>query len=179
MVKKCLIAIAVVALLATTVQAGSTIKFDPQTDPTGWPWTKTIEYDPFDICTFNVVLEVGHFVQLKDCGDLEMKLEQVTCEESKNFPCYEGCVDIKARANFPAVFGADFTGSDVDIIDDFDLDWEGDDDQILGDGSWESLKLCMTAKKVALWASGTTSGTVKVGSITINVKPPTEVTSGP
>jgi hypothetical protein len=185
MVKKCLIAIAVVALLATTVQ-GVSLKKE------GWPWTWTKEYESFDICTFDVILEVGHYVQIEDCDELELKLDQVNCEsigkDSDNFPCYgsidefdvEGpsCVTITARANFAAVFGASFSGSGVDIIGDWDLSWP-DGNQITGGTDWEDLKLCMSAWDVALWDSGETTGTVKVGEITINVKPPTEYGSGP
>ena len=97
MIKKCLIAIAVVAMLATTVQAISvpdgSIKFDPQTDPTGWPWTRTTVYDKYEICKIDVKLEVGYFVQIDDCGDIDaLKLKQVNCDvigqSSSKFPCH-------------------------------------------------------------------------------------------
>lgn len=170
MVKKCLIAIAVVALLATTVQGANPMKFEGT-----WPWTKI--YEPVGICTLPVYLEVGHYVQIKDCGDLEMKLVQVDCGEidkgGDDFPCYAGCVSFDARANFLATFGANFNGSDVNIITDKNLSWPNGD-TIGPDGGWENLKLCMKAWKVALWGSGQTSGTVKVGTITITVKPQTE-----
>ena len=180
MVKKCLIAIAVVALLVTTVQAGS-----PSLKKEGtWPWTKI--YDSVNICTFNVKLEVGHYVQLKNCtGDhkREMKLEQVECSSigksnSGDFPCYEDCVDLEVRANFPATFGASFDrhAGDVTIIggDKYSLWWDADRDTIVGDGSWEDLKLCMKAWDVELWNSEQISGWAKVGTITISVKPQSE-----
>lgn len=176
MVKKCLIAIAVVALLATTVRAGDTypsIKMDEQVGT--WPWTKI--YDAMDICTMPVKLEVGHYVQIYKCNKLEMKLVQVDCEsigKAGKFPCYKDCVNIKVRANFPATLGAYFEGSNVDIIDDYKLYWDNDDDTILGGGGWEELKLCMTAWEVALWNSGQTSGWAKVGEITLTVKPENE-----
>ncbi len=194
MVKKCLIVIAAVALLATTVQAitfpEGYVKYDPQTDPAGWPWKKTIEYDPYDICEIDVKLEIGYFVQIEDCGDIDaLKLKQVVCSDigkgGGDFPCYEGCRTFRARANFPAFFGASFDGSqgelDSDIIGShYSLDWDSDDDnEIAGDGQWEDLKICMTAWKVELWLSGDTDGTKKVGKITITVKPEDEVTYGP
>ena len=175
MVKKCLIAIAVVALLAATVQAADpgNIKHEGT-----WPWTKI--YEPVAICTLPVILEVGHFVQIIDCTDLEIKLVQVVCDtigknNTKDFPCYTDCVNVKAKANFDATFGASFSseGGDVNIIDGKDVYWDGGD-TIVGDGSEQTLKLCMKAWKVKLWASGATSGTVKVGTITITVKPETE-----
>ncbi len=181
MVKKCLIAIAVVALLATTVQAASpTIKNE------AWPWTKI--YDEMSICTFPVTLEVGHFVQVLNCHLLVMKLEQVQCsaigQAADKYPCYgdvdeefdthgPACVLIQARANFPALFGATFTGSGTNIIGGHALTWPSGN-TILGGGGWEDLKLCMSAWSVALWNSGATSGIVTVGTITINVKPQNE-----
>ena len=173
MVKKCLIAIAVVALLATTLQAAAP---NEQIKHEGtWPWTKI--YEPVDLCDVKVTLEVGHFVQIEKCGDLEIKLVQVDCGEigkgGGDFPCYADCVDVKARANFEATFGARFIGSDVNIITEKSVYWEGGD-TIAGDGAWYTLKLCMKAWKVKLWSSGVTSGTVKVGTIMITVKPQTE-----
>ena len=182
MIKKCLIAIAVVALLATTVQAATY----PAIKHEGWPWTKI--YDSLPICTFPVVLEVGHYVQIWKCNEIKMKLEQVDCsaigEAADKFPCYgdvdealdlhgPACVTIQARANFPAVFGATFSASGTDIIGaNYSLTWPSGN-SILGGGSWESLKLCMTAWSVALWNSEQL-GTLNVGTITLNVKPPNE-----
>ncbi len=179
MVKKCLIAIAAVALLATTVQA---ITIDGAIKEEGtWPWTKI--YDTMDICQFPVKLEVGHFVQVINCDDLEMKLEQVDCDaigqSSSKFPCYGNgsddweCVTLEVRANFPATFGAEFSSSGPVGLS-HDLKWDNDDDTITGDGSDEELKLCMSAWNVELWNSGQTSGWITVGEITINVKPQNE-----
>jgi hypothetical protein len=173
MVKKCLIAIAVVALLAATVQAGDPANKKLEGD---WPWTKT--YSAVDICTIPVYLNVGHFVQILNCTDLEIKLVQVECGSSGDFPCYEDCETFNARANFKATFGANFTGSDMNIITDKSLSWP-DGDTIDGDGVEHTLKLCMTAKKVKLWdTGGVTSGSPKVGTITITVKPQPESGGG-
>ena len=187
MVKKCLITIAVVALLATTVQA-----FDNPMKSEGWPFHWTVTYDELDLCKFDVILEVGYYVQIEDCGDIgPMKLEQVNCDtieiggdvqDGGDFPCYEGCVEFKARANFAAVFGANFDDENADkkIIDDYELQWEGDLHEITDSGNYDDgeLKLCMVASNVKLWNSGATSDTVKVGEITINVKPPLADDSG-
>ncbi len=194
MIKKCLIAIAVVAMLATTVQAitipDGTIKYDPQTDPTGWPWTRTTVYDPYAICKIDVKLEVGYFVQIEDCGDIDaLKLKQVACsaigQSNSKFPCYEGCRSFRARANFPAFFGATFSDEDSQLDTDIiggnhSLDWDDtDDNEILGNGQWQWLKICMSAWKVKLYATGSTTGSKRVGKITITVKPEDFVEEGP
>ena len=191
MLKKCLITIAVVALLATTVHAATEGEGTMKNE--GWPFQWTVTYDTLDICKFDVILEVGYYVQIKDCDKLgPLKLEQVNCDTidisddvqgSGDFPCYKGCVDFEARANFAAVFGADFDrgAGDVNIIDKdgFDLQWGlGDNNQITNSGSYEDLKLCMVASNVKLWKSGGATGTVKVGEITITVKPPLANDSG-
>ena len=182
MVKKCLIAIAVVALLATSVQA---VTNPIKKDPGLWPW----HYDTIDICVFPVTLDVGHYVQIEDCHLLVMKLKQTDCSDigklPADFPCYgdpavpgAACVDIGVRANFPAILGASLAISGGGITqvlksDGYDLFWFGDDNDIAGNtGAYEYLKLCLSAWQVELWKSGSATGTITVGMITINVKPP-------
>ena len=176
MVKKCIIALAVVALMVTVVKADSpSIKKDGD-----WPWT----YSKIDICKFNVYMEVGHYVQLKECHDRELVLEQVSCTDSKedgglgkgegDFPCYTGCEDIQVRANFPAIFGASLskTGS---ILKETSLYWKDGDNTIDGSGggdAWETLTICLDAWQARIWQAGTANSKTKVGEITISVKPP-------
>ncbi len=135
--------------------------------------TKDIKYEPVEIGTFPVFMEVGHYVQLKDAGKIQIKLEQAKCPSGRNFPCYEGCVTIKARANFPAIFSASVnkSGGDVDILKETNLYWENGVNTIQGTGGWEELKLYLEAWNVEIWKSGGTSGTVKVGDFTIKTKP--------
>jgi len=139
--------------------------------------TKDIKYDPVEICMFPVLMEVGHFVQLEKCGDYKIKLEQVPCGDigrnaTTDFPCYEGCVTIKVRANFPAILSASLnkSGGDVDMLKEMNLYWENGVNTIQGGtGGWEELRLCLEVWDVDLYMS--TVGTVKVGEITIKVKP--------
>jgi hypothetical protein len=176
MVKKCIIALAVVALMVTVAKAD-----DPAIKKDGdWPWT----YSKIDICKFDVLMEVGHYVQLKECHKRELILEQVSCTDSVedgglgksegDFPCYKGCEDITVRANFPAVFGAslDKVGG---ILDKTSLYWKDGVNTINGSGSgdaWETLTVCLDAWKAKIWQAGTANSKTKVGEIRINVKPP-------
>jgi len=132
------------------------------------------EYEPVEIGTFPVFMEVGHYIQLKDAGKIQIKLEQVECTSGRDFPCYKGCATIKVRANYPAILSASLnkSGGDVDILKEMNLYWEDGVNTIKGDtGGWEELKLYIEAKNVEIWKSGGNVGTVKVGEFTIKVKP--------
>jgi hypothetical protein len=136
--------------------------------------TKDVKYDPIEIGTFPVFMEVGHYVQLSDAGKIQIKLEQVKCTSGRDFPCYEGCATIKVRANFPTIVSASLnkSGGDVDILKEMNLYWENGVNTIQGGtGDWEELKLYLEARNVEIWKSGGTAGTVKVGEITIKIKP--------
>ena len=163
--------------LSNKLYAGDSVQHDPGMEETSKREDVKIWYDPVDICNFPVLMEVGHFVQLEKCGDYKIKLEQVPCGDigrnaTTDFPCYEGCVTIKARANYPAIFSASVnkSGGDVNMLNEMNLYWENGVNTIQGDtGDWEELKLYLEAWDVEIWKF--TAGTVKVGEITINVKP--------
>ncbi len=168
MVKKSIIAIAVVALLVTTVHAGSpSIKKDGD-----WPWT----YKAINLCTMDVYMEVGHFVQLEECHKREIVLKQETCSDMNlgggDFPCYRGCEEISVRANFPAIFGASLS-KEGGILDKTSVYWKDDKNQIQGSvGDWEKLTVCIDAWKAQVWKASEANKKTKVGELTINVKPP-------
>jgi len=77
--------------------------------------TKEVKYEAIDLCKFPVFMEVGHFVQIKECNKREIKLVQVDCEsigkDGGDFPCYKGCDVIEVRANFPAILNASLNKS--------------------------------------------------------------------
>ena len=174
MVKKCMIALAVVALMVTAVQAATpeeqpdnTIKRDGD-----WPWT----YKAIDLCKMPVYMDVGHYVQLKECHKREIRLKQVDCDSIGkvlgDFPCYTDCEDIEVRANFPAIFGASLA-KEGGILDKTSVYWKDDINQISGStGGWEKLTVCMDAWKAQIWKASKPQDKVKVGVLTINVKPP-------
>ena len=135
------------------------------------------KYNPIDLCKFTVSLEVGHFVQLKECHKRKIKLVQVDCEsigrDHGDFPCYKGSDVIEVRANFPAIFSAsiDKSDGDEDMLKKVNLYWENGVNTIQGGSGWEELKLCLEVWNVEIWKYDTI-GTVDVGEITISVKPP-------
>ena len=175
MVKKCIFALAVVALLVTIApaqtpnpneQPSATVKRDGD-----WPWT----YKAIDLCVMPIYMDVGHFVQLEKCGDREVILKQVVCSTigkgSDDFPCYEGCEEIKVRANFPAILGANISKVGP-ILDGVDKYWVGDNFQLTGSGAWEPRTICVKAWKAKLWEAGSPNNKTHVGNLTITVKPP-------
>ncbi|MDT8302890.1 MAG: hypothetical protein RQ760_15520 [Sedimentisphaerales bacterium] len=168
MVKKSIFALAVVALLVSVVQADNpSIKRDGD-----WPWT----YKAIDLCKMPVYMDVGHYVQLKECNKRELKLKQVDCESigkgSGDFPCYDGCEEIEVRANFPAIFGANLSNKHA-VIKDISTYWKDDINQISGStGGWEKLEICVKAWKTAIWKASSPDNKLKVADLTITVKPP-------
>ncbi len=120
-------------------------------------------------------MDIGHFVQLKECNKRELRLKQVDCPEGRKFPCYTDCEEFQVRANFPAIFGGKFDKNDLGntILKDTKVYFKDDINQINGGGDWEKLTICLDAWEVQLWkATGGPGKKQKIGTMTINVKPP-------
>ena len=190
MLKRTLIAIAVVALLATSVHAigpephspkaggffkdgdklHSTIKTDIEKYSIGWP----VEYKALTLCVIPVKMSVGYFVQVEKCSDRKIKLVQVDCEEDGlglgigDWPCYHDCEDVKIRANFQAKLGLKKNATS-NIIDKWDAYFK-DGDIVDNTGSWNTITVCVKAWKAKLYNDS--PGTeIQVGTVTITVKP--------
>jgi hypothetical protein len=182
MLKKCLFAITVVALLAATVQA-DTAQYK------GHPWPWPIEWKEVVVCKFPVFMEIGYWIEIKDCQDLEIILVQVDCDKLKGkstdkWPCYEGCEKIKVRTNFEANLDLDFE-DDADLVDDDKVFWEDilptvDDDIQVGPtgGDWQELTICLDLWSTDLWETAVPSRAgekSKIGEIEIKVEPTADV----
>ena len=184
MVKK-LIAIAVVALLATSVQAGidddltvwgeegaGKLKTEGK-DKVFWPW----EYKALDLCTFDVFMEIGYYVEVEKCNERKLTLKQVDCGELKNtgkaWPCYMGCEDVTIRSNFDVILGLSFseTGGVIDKYDVFFKYADVDSGEIELPAGTTPFEVCMEAWEAKLWNAGNPGTSQKVGEITITVKP--------
>jgi hypothetical protein len=182
--KRTLIAIAVVALLATTVHAAiedpyyftgpdkmSAVKVDGSETPRiAWPYK--IVYDELVVCNIPIKMKVGMFVQVKECKDKKIILEQVNCSDigqgADKYPCYLGCVDFEVRANFEVKLGSALH-KEGDIIVDWEAYYDGGD-VVPGDGDWHPMKLCVKAWNTKLYKA-TPGDEVAVGSVDITVKP--------
>ena len=173
MVKRSIVALIIAVLIVSSVQAGEPAIQDPVIKKDGnWPW----EYKAIDLCKIPVYMDIGHFVQLKECHKRQLKLEQTDClsigKDVDDFPCYTDCEEIQVKANFPAIFGATLTKVGP-ILKDTYIYWKDDINQITGStGDWEKLTICLNAWKAEIWRAAEPTPDAKVGEITINVKPP-------
>ncbi len=181
MVKRTLIAIAVVGLLATAAHAlgpdphygtydgkYQSIKVNIEKISIGWPF----EYKALDLCVIPVYMHVGYYVQVEKCNERKIKLVQVDCGDigkgGGDWPCYFDCENVNIRANFEVKLGLKFStiGS---VIDKSDKYFDGGD-TVDASGNWNTIKVCVKAWKARLYknAPGTE---IKVGELTITVKP--------
>jgi hypothetical protein len=174
MVKKSIIAIALMSMLATVSFAQSTqvpgqFKIDGK-------WPVTCVYTPIEICRIPVVLEVGMFIEIENCSTKKIVLKQVSCPSGQSFPCYKGCVEIKVRANFEAQLGLKLykVGSVI-------TNWkayftiDGGVTQastwiVTGDGNWNTVSVCVEAWDANIYAAA--PGTqVAVGEVGVTAMP--------
>jgi hypothetical protein len=178
MIKRTLIAIAVVALLATSVHAAITeyyfpgaIKVDGSEKPEiRWPYE--ICYEALVVCNIPIKMKVGMYVQVKDCNKKKIVLVQVPCadisQKAGDFPCYLGCVNFDVRSNFDVKLGAKLI-KEGDVINKWSAYYDGDD-VVPGDGDYHTVKLCVKAWQTSIWKAAP-GDTVHVGSVDVTVKP--------
>lgn len=195
MIKRTLIAIAVVALLATSAHAALTEFYLPM-GPVGddvkttavkvdgketvdFRWPYTINYKALKLCTVPIYMQVGMYVQVENCKDLKIVLVQRDCGDldigkgAADFPCYYGCVTFRVRANFPVKMGQELArvGDIIPADDKWSCAYVGDGgDTVPDDGNYKDLKICVKAWGVSLWKSKP-GDEVKVGELKITVKP--------
>lgn len=182
MLKKCLFAIAVTALLAVTVQAGTPKSGVPWEDSGDWwaykghPYPWPVEYKKVEICRIPIWMEVGYWVEIKDCEDAEILLIQQDCLEvdrkEGDFPCYKGCTNIRMRTNFEASIDGDVSHGAIDMS--HKERFNGVEPLILpgGNDDWHEIEACVIAYKVQLWEFTPAAGTKEeIGYLKVRVKP--------
>ncbi len=178
MIKRTLIAIAVVALLATSAHAALSEHYFPIGDhhavkvdgseKVRWPY----EYKALTVCTIPIKMHVGMYVQVKDCKKKKLILQQIDCGDigkgSGDYPCYLGCVSFDVRANFEVKMGAKLTKSG-DTIKDWDWYYNGGD-VVPGDGDYHEVEACVKAWKTYIYKAAPGDET-HVGTFGVTVKP--------
>ena len=178
MIKRTLIAIAVVALLATSAHAALDIHYLPYGDHHAvkvdgsenvrWPY----EYKSLVVCNIPIKMHVGMYVQVQDCKKKKIILKQVNCSDigkgDGDYPCYLGCVEFNVRANFDVKMGASLH-KDGDTINEWSAYYDGGD-VVAGDGDYHGVKLCVKAWKTSIYKAAP-GDEVHVGSVDVTVKP--------
>jgi len=96
MLKRSLVAVAVVALLAMSVQAGE-IKTHT------WP----CDFKAMEITSIPVLMDIGYYINIKNQNDLHIHLVQDTV----NVHTFHGCTNMTVESNFAAVLTCSITGN--------------------------------------------------------------------
>jgi len=149
--KKALFAVAAVALLAVSVQAGDIKTYQ-------WPCTKT----PIEITHINCYMDIGYWVSILN-QDASIKLSQISIHE------YEGYTDLKVKANTEVVLSV--TIASTGAIGGTPSAWI-DGSAIVPPGGVET-KVTVKAKFKDADLSGIAGGTnnVHVATVTVWVVP--------
>jgi len=180
MVKKSIIAIALMGMLATVsygqasggdqpYQVPGQIKIDGL-----WPATFTWSYTPIEICRIPIFIKVGMFIEIENCANKKIVLEQVSCSKPGDFPCYSGCVEIKVRANFEAKLslklykiGTIIEGNNWKTYFTADGGVTKPTTYIItGDGNWNTVQVCVEAWAANIYAAGPNTQ-VQVGEVAV------------
>jgi hypothetical protein len=186
MLKRTLIAVAVVALLSTSAMAfgpdphtgkmdkHTGIKIDPIKMDIFWPF---VEYKALDLCVIPVTMEIGVFVQIEECNKRKIILKQVECGDiNKNpqgdWPCYKGCDTIKVRSNFDVKLGLKLAKNGP-VLDKTSV-YFTDGDTVDGGAGWVSHEICVEAWRARLYEQevlGKAGEQFNVGKVFVTVKP--------
>ena len=150
MLKKSLLVIAAVAMIASTVQAGEIKIHD-------WPKEVVITYEKQEICQITVTMDIGYWIHVKNQND-KLKLEQV------DIHTYENCMDLKIESNFNADLFCK-----VNKIMDGTWSCTLSPDQVLAGDS--TVALCVKVKNADLGAYPGGAKNVQVATVSILVIP--------
>jgi hypothetical protein len=147
--KRILLTIATVALLATMSQAGE-IKIHE------WP----CEFIFQEVATIPVIMDVGFWIKIKDQSKLKIKLSQKSIHE------YEGCTDMKVECNLNIALSCSISatgavpGNYSCSLSPTDIDSPGG-----------TVTVCAKLKNANLSKTPGGSKNVHVATVTIKVKP--------
>lgn len=196
MIKRTLIAIAVIAFLANAVPMFAATTVDSETYPpfsvysfspdqhkdlaikvdgkqtVRWPF----EYKWLEICKIPVKMKIGMYIRVKDCADKKIIIVQKDCDDAEtvnksagDWPCYYGCVSIQILANFEAQIRGQLVDRTAVINGD---KWSVSvtPDIIGGDGNYDTVDVCVKTwlAKIEKAAAG---DEVLVGNVSIQARP--------
>jgi hypothetical protein len=149
--KKTLVAMAVVALLAVGVQAGEIKTHD-------WP----CQFVSLEITSIPVVMDIGYYIRIKDQDKLRIKLVQDELDIHK----FKGCVTMVVESNFNAVLSASISKTGA-IAGDYTVSLST---TAANKGS-TSVDVCATLTNAVLTGQDAGTKDVQVATVKIKVKP--------
>jgi hypothetical protein len=154
MLKRSLVAVAVVALLAMGVQAGE-IKTHT------WP----CDFKALEITSIPVLMDIGYYIKIKDQDKLKIKLIQDTLINTK----FSGCTNMKVESNFAAQLSCSITKTGA-IDGKYSCSITGGGAIPAGSST---VEVCATLTDAVLGVSGVPAGStdVQVATVKISVKP--------
>lgn len=151
MLKRSLIAVAVVALLAVGVQAGEIKTHE-------WPCT----FVALEITSIPVTMDIGYYIKIKDQDKLKIKLVQ----SETDIHAFKGCTNMTVESNFAAVLSCSISKTGA-----IDGDYSCSVDPAnVGVGS-TSVKVCAELKNANLTGQNAGTKDVQVATVKIKVKP--------
>jgi len=151
MLKRSLLAVVVVALLAVGVQAGE-IKTH------NWPTT----FVSLEITSIPVVMDIGFYIRVKDQDKLRIKLVQSETDIHK----FTGCVDMVVESNFDLVLSASISKTGA-IAGDYSVSL----DPSSANAGSTTVKVCAELKNANLTGQPAGTKDVQVATVKIKVKP--------
>ncbi len=151
MMKGCLTAAAVLAILAVGAQAGEIKTHE-------WP----CQFVALEITSIPVVMDVGYFVRIKNQDSLRIKLVQ----DELDIHTFKGCVDMTVESNFNLSLSASISKTGA-IDGSYSVSVDPTD---VNSGS-TTVKVCATLKNANLTGQPAGTKDVQVATVKIKVKP--------
>jgi hypothetical protein len=162
MLKKGLLIVAAVAMLAMTAQAGF-VKFEQ------WP----CQFVAQDLTSIPVKMVIGYFIKVVDQGKT-ITLTQTTAGQTNYF----GCTKIKVQANFNGQLTASVVQLDPKVVDgSYSVTIGGQPGSTgiavtpTGSGDSGDIEVCVTLTDAKLNMTQATSTAIQVASVKIKVVP--------
>jgi hypothetical protein len=151
MMKGCLTAAAVIAILTVSTQAGE-IKLHE------WP----CQFISVEITSIPVMMDVGYWVKIKDQDRLRIKLVQ----DEEDIHKFKGCTDMTVENNFNVVFSCSISATGA-VPGEYSCN-VNPTDLPAGGGT---VQVCATLKKADLSKTPGNSKDVQVATVKIKVRP--------
>ena len=151
MLKRSLLAVAVVALLAVGVQAG-------ELKTHTWP----CDFVPQELTSIKVYMDIGYFIKVQD-QNKKIKLVQDTVDLHK----FSGCVEIKIDTNFNATLSCEITATGA-VPGDYSCSVSP---SAISAGIGVAVNVCATVTNADLAVTAGPTNDVHVATVKIKVKP--------